>query len=254
MTEPGQGELPAIIARAYRIFAPYTPDPGTRLTVCYCDCCMTPETEAALRTTPLASISTALLSEYTNSAHGCDDHITCEFRYFLPRYMELMGAGDVPCYNGLEFTFARIADVDWRESWPAQEVQVLEEFFDALLLQTLQDVSVVKWPAGWFLATDISDVLVLVVRANGDFARVLRTWDEAADPYAAIHMAGARGRVTWHDGVALHGSALLAQHGEAARAIAAFLMRPEVDARLERAFFQIDDPKLQAIVSDMISG
>jgi hypothetical protein len=250
MPEVVERLLSRIVDDAYRIFEPYKIASGTRLTVCYCNCCMTSETEAALRETPLRSLSSALLSEYTNSAHGCDDYITREFRYFLPRYMELMAEGYIPCGLGLECTFRRIEGVDWRNTWPSDEVRVIEDFFDALLFQHLQDVSLAEWPAGWFLETDISDVLVLVVRSNGDLDRVLRRLDSAPDPNAAIHMAAARRHIAWRNDAYRHDSAFLDRYQDQAAVIGAFLMRPEVDKRLEASFFVIDDPRLQRIVSD----
>jgi hypothetical protein len=254
MTKANEASLRQVVEDAYRVFSPYLPHPSTQLTVCYCNCCMTRETEAALRKTPLRSLTTELLSEYTNSAHGWDDdYISREFRYFLPRYMDLMASGEIPCYNGLECTFSRLQGVNWRATWPADEVRVLDGFFDALLLQTLTNVRLVDWPAGWFLETDISDILVLVVLANGDLERVLAVWDAAPDPSGAIHMAASRSNIGWRDGAQRHISAFLDSYPEAAQLIARFLLRPEVDQRLENAFFAIDDPRLQKIVSDATS-
>ena len=51
------------------------------------------------------------------------------------------------------------------------------------------------------------------------------------------------GRVYLHD-------ALLTDHPALADAIGAFLTRPEVAARIEAAFFTVDDPRLQQFLSD----
>jgi hypothetical protein len=248
MPETIEARLEKIVAAAYRVFAPYHLHPGTKLTVCYCNSCTTPEREAELRSTPLRSLTKELLSEYTKSAHDWDDDdVSREFRYFLPRYMELMAGGEAPYSNCLEFS--RLGGVDWRTTWPADEVRVMEAFFDAILLRALQDIRLAQWPAGWFLKTDVSDVLTLIVLANGDLARALNVWDAAPDPHGAIHMAATRRHIGWIHGSQRHTSALLERYPVAALSIASFLQRPVVDQRLGKAHFMIDDPRLQKLTS-----
>ncbi len=93
-------------------------------------------------------------------------------------------------------------------------------------------------------------MLTLTVTADGDLERVLAAWDAGADPGAAVHMAAAREDVLRQSsGTYLH-SAYLEEHRAVAERIGSFLMRPEVSARIEAAFFKVDDPRLQTILSD----
>jgi hypothetical protein len=105
---------------------------------------------------------------------------------------------------------------------------------------------------GWRLKFDLADVLTLVVTAHGDLKRVLAAWEAADDPCAAIHMASLRADVLHETNRTYFHSAYLDEHREAAAAIGAFLMRPEVTKRIEAAFFLIEDPRLQQLVSDAI--
>jgi hypothetical protein len=250
MTSPTpQSILAAVVEDAYRVFARYTC--AGSFVVCHCNCCMTEETEAELVRTPLRQIPSDLLAEYTNSAHGWDDDmILADMRYLLPRYLDLIAAGDVPSQLSLSQCLIRLSDAHWREKWPADEVAILDRFFDALMVARIEDVSLAEWPVGWRLAFEIDEVLCCTILAGGDVARVLRAWDAASDPQAAIHMAATRKDVKRVDGTLRLQSAYLEKYGTEAESIGAFLERPEVDERLETTFFTLTDPRLQKIVSD----
>ena len=243
--------LDAVVDEAYRVFGDYTI--GDALVVCHCNCCMTEETERELIATPLRQISASLLAEYTNSAHGWDDaQIAREMRYFLPRYLELIALHDPPDAMGLDICLRRLGYAQWRLMWPPIETAIIEQFFDGLLVASLARLDLAHWPAGWRLDFDFTDVLTLAVTAGGDVDRLLTQWDTADAPAAAIHMAALRRRVIREvDRTYLH-SPYLEDHPEAADKIGAFLMRPEVDARIEAAFFTVEDPRLQKILSDAL--
>jgi hypothetical protein len=244
------GALAMIVADAYRIFARYPAE--SSLCVCHCNCCMTEENEALLVRTPLREISSELLAQYTNSAHDWDDVVVRDqMRYFLPRYLELIAANDAPHHNScLEHCLSRLQDAKWRETWPADEVDVLNRFFPALIVARLDDLSLAHWPVGWLLANDVCDILCLTVLSGGDIVPVLKAWDEAGDPGAAIHFAAARRSVKRIEGDLRLDSAFLERYVADAKLIGEFLSRPQVDQRLEATFFMIDDPRLQKIVSD----
>ncbi len=253
MDQPSPSEpMQAVIARAYKVFGRYRLNGS--IVVCSCNCCMTPEDQRRLIGTPLRSIPSNLLAEYTNSAHGWDDDkIANDMRCLLPRYLELIAADDAPDSFGIDICLRRMAPARWRENWPPAESDVLDQFFDALMVQSLQRLELARWPVGWRLGFDIKDVLTLAITAGADIGRVLRAWDAAPDPGAAIHMAGARGDIAMpHGEWSLHSAYLEGSHRAEAALIGAFLMRPETAARLEAAFFTIDDPRLQQIVSDSL--
>jgi hypothetical protein len=84
-----------------------------------------------------------------------------------------------------------------------------------------------------------------------DLDRALDALDKAEDPGAAIHVAAQRERVLTSGGRTYHTSAYLEDdYKEAADAIGGFLMRREVTARIEAAFFLVEDPRMQRILSD----
>lgn len=242
-------ELREVVEQAYRVFAPYTI--ASALVVCNCNVCMTNENERELARTPLREIPSWLLAEYTNSAHDWDDgQVAREMRYFLPRYLELIALNDPPDNMGLDICLRRLGQAGWRSKWPADQAALIDGFFDRLVAASVHRLELARWPVGWRLAFDLTDVLTMVVTAGGDIGRVLAAWDAASDPPAAIHMAGLRDRVLSESGRTYLVSAYLESYAEAADAIGAFLVRPEVDARLERAFFTIEDERLQKLVSD----
>jgi hypothetical protein len=212
---------------------------------------MTEEDESELLKTPLRDIPASLLAEYTNSAHAWDDGpVAREMRYFLPRYFELLALDDPPDNGGVDICLRRLGYANWRAKWPDRECDVIDRFFDEYMRSSLERTGLVLWPVGWRLAFDLSDVLTLVVTAHGDLQRALAVWDAADDPCAAIHMAALRRRVLNESDRTYFHSAYFDNHRDAADAIGAFLVRPEVTQRIEAAFFQIEDPRLQQLVSD----
>lgn len=244
-------ELEGIVEDAYRVFARYTLD--RTLIVCHCNCCMTEEVERELVATPLRSVPSQLLAEYTNSAHAWDDdRVAREMRHFLPRYFDLIAHDDPPSSLGLDICLNRIGDTGWRSKWSADEVHLIDSYFDALLRASLLRLDLTQWPVGWRLTFDLLEVLTLVVTAGGDLPRVLAAWDAAPDPAAAIHMAALRQHVLVTQTRTHIHSPFLENHREAADSIGAFLMRPEVGRRIEAAVFATPDPRLQQILSDAL--
>jgi hypothetical protein len=244
-------ELQAAITDAYRAFGSYTI--GSTLVVCHCNCCMTEEIERELVKTPLRDVPASLLAEYTNSAHAWDDtQVARELRYFLPRYFELIAADTPPDAMGLDICLRRLGEAQWRRKWPPAEVEIIDRFFDCLIVASLSRLDLARWPAGWRLAFDIAKVLTLVVTAGGDIDRILAQWSAAADPGAAIHMAALRHHaVAQADRTYLH-SPYLEHHEDAADKIGAFLLRPEIDGRIQETFFAVGDSRLQKILSDAV--
>lgn len=242
--------LKTIVEEAYGVFGRYELTTPT-LTVCHCNVCMTVETERELITTPLRKIPSNFLAEYTNSAHDWDDGpVAREMRYFLPRYFELIANYDPPDNIGLDICLRRIGRGEWRSKWPVEEENIIDRFLDAFLVASLSRLGLVLWPVGWRLGFDLADVLTMIVTAGGNLDRALAAWDGAADPAAAIHMAALRDDVLTLNGQPCFDNPFLEDHREEANRIGAFLMRPEVDRRIEAAFFTVADPRLQQILSD----
>lgn len=242
-------ELALAIEEAYRVFSAYRL--GHDLVVCHCRSCMSEEDERRLVNTPLRSIPADLLSEYTNSAHEYDDgQVARELRYFLPRYFELIAAHDYPDHIGLGICLRRLGHADYRKKWPRAEVESIDRFFDALLNDSLTRLDLE--PVGSRLTFNIKDVVALVVTAGGDIDRLLHNWAGAEDPAAAIHMAALREDVIEERHNTYLYSAYLEGHEDAAKRIGAWLLQPDLTARIEAAFFEVSDPRLQTILSNGI--
>jgi hypothetical protein len=244
-------ELQTLIDDAYRIFADYRI--GSTLRVCRCNVCMSEAHERQLVKTPLRAIPSSLLAEYTNSAHGWDDdQIAHEMRHFLPRYLELIALHDPPDHFGIEICLRRLGESGWRAKWPPDESALLDRYFDALLRASLLRLDVRDSNRGPQLRFDLADVLTMLVTAGVDIERVLAAWDAAADPPAALHMAALRQQVRRKAGRTYLDNAHLDNHAAAADRIGAFLVSPETDARIEAAFFTVDEPLLQSVLSNSL--
>jgi hypothetical protein len=245
----GVAALPDIIENAYRLFQHYRPQ--SPLNVCHCDVCISAENEAKLLSTPLRQISSKLLAAYSDAVSaGTEPARFDELRYFLPRYFDVIAANDPPDNMGLDICLRRLHEPQWRKTWSADQVALIEDFFDAYLLSSLAKVELCEWPAGWFLRHGLDRVLTMIVTAGGDVERALEVWNTAPDPAAAIHMASLRRTVSGGPPSSLTNAHLSGEFEAAAYAIGEFLSREEVNHRLESAFFLIDDERLQKIVSD----
>lgn len=86
-------QLHDAVERAYQVFGAYRPGPS--LFVCDCPVCMSKDCEQQLRTGDLRELKAGLLFEYNNSCHDRRaPQAIDEFRYFLPRYFELIADQD----------------------------------------------------------------------------------------------------------------------------------------------------------------
>lgn len=248
-------ELKGAIERAYEVFSPYAHVHGaTSLCVCRCPSCMYDEAEHALLNTPLREITPLDLGEYTNSAHGWDDEkIADEFRYFLPRTLELIAQYDPLDYVGFTGALSRMGDANWLDKWPKEQVDCINGFFDAFLRSTLLSLYHPIPGRSEFDLADIEDVLKCIYNAGGDIGRMLKVWDAAPDPGAAASIANVRMRVTWKHGIPClynwDADAKMRTEGEL---IAAFVRRPEVDARIEDAFFMTEETNMQMLMSNAL--
>ena len=245
-------DLGTAVANAYRVFARYRLH--GRLDVCRCNCCVGPEQERLLLVTPLQEIPSALLAEYTNSAHSWSPQVSEELRYFLPRYFDLLAAGDVPCQLGIEICLARLANVSYRDEWPQPEAKAIDGFFAALLRKRLEEPATFVETGGLpaYHAEAGEDVLCMAAHAGGDMERLLAVWDAVEGREATLRLAQIIGAAdwlkkrlrnsSWYDAVSPRIIAAMDQ-------VIAWLMRPEIRARLEAACLSEADPAAAALLS-----
>lgn len=238
--------LEAAVETAYAVFGKY------RLsgTIVYCDCsvCMSAEVAGKLSALPLKDISSSLLAEYTNSAHGYDtETIEPQFKHFLPRYFELIANCDPPSHLGLETCLTRLHG--YRQSWPPKEVEAVDAFFDAFVAASVDQLGLLEWPVGLRLEFDMGEVLGMVVLAGGDLERALAEFEKAPDPQAAVHMASMRGDVRFRKLAPYFDNAHYEQFPEAAERVGAWLMRDAVAERIVAAADKLENPDYDDVLS-----
>ena len=243
-------ELATLVEDAYREFAHYRLS-GT-ISVCRCPVCVDESSERALCTVPPRAMSSRLLAEYTHSAHGFDDRAADELRYFLPRYFELIAADDPPSNLGIETCLGRLHQAEWRATWPAAEVALIEAFFAAMLRTRLAVPPQID-PTGFpvFEADRAEDVLCMAAHASGDIAALLSIWDADPGRAATLHIANIVGKADWRrqqlENTFWHG--MRPEIEAAMRDVLAWVLRPETRERLEDACLVEQDEAAAALLS-----
>ncbi len=240
--------LEAAVDEAYKVFGKY----AITDTIVHCDCsvCMTAEVAQQLSTLPLQGISSELLGEYTNSAHGYDDgDIEREFKHFLPRYLDLIAQCRPPSPLDLAPCLDRLGQADYRRNWPEAEVQAVDRFFAEFVKASVFQLGLLRWPAGMRLEYDMGEVLTMIVRAGGDLDAALAAFDAGPDPEAAVHMASMRANIEMTGTDLRFHDAFLTDYPQEAEAIALFLLRDSVDKRIMAAPALLDDPDFDDVLA-----
>jgi hypothetical protein len=229
-------ELERAVANAAKVFARYSLN--GRIIVCKCPVCVSDETERELIRTPLQQVSSGLLSEYTHSAHGWDGKIEDDFRYFLPRYFELIASGDVPSNTGLETCLARMLPAKYREQWPQKEADAIDTFFVALFGAELTRPEVAADFGLYEAGEGTEAILCCFAHVGGDTQLLLDVWDNTKGRDTDLKIAGMLASADWfkrrlksswwltHD---------LAQVKQAMNTVIAWLLTTDTWQRLEAA-------------------
>ncbi len=207
---------------------------------------MDDDTEKLLLTTPLRDIERETLCEYTWSANGTNDpkFDANELRYFLPRYFELIAAGEPLCFGDPEPALRQLGAIGYRASWPSHEVETIDQFFAALFKVKL--ARPLLWHqteyVGTIAVSDVEDTMCLIAYGAGDMASLLAIWDHEEFPYANVHLACLAESCEKDDQV--HGlwSAFWSGAVDHARIVAEWIRKPETIIRLQRG---IDNAKAE---------
>ena len=246
-------ELREIVERAYRVFSCYRLN--STVTVCTCPVCVSEEDAQALAVTPLREVSSALLFEYTNSAH---DLVEDEMRYFLPRYFECLANGEVPSPNGIEVCFARMLAADYPANWPHAEVEVIDAFFAAMFRRQL-DAPVGLYMGRRVLLTGDSaeELLCMVARAGGDVDPLLRVWDTIGGRSADLQIAALINDAAVEPRILGNAHWDIGCYPELERAIHSvfdWLVRAETFERLDAAFRCEEEPLGRKFLQTALDG
>jgi hypothetical protein len=162
-------DLTRAVADSYEVFSRYTI--GSTLDVCRCNVCMDAETEKSLVKTPLREIPASGLCEFTNSAHG--EGRAEEVKYFLPRFFEVMAAGEACSWTDSMLSLEQLRHWDWR-AWDSTEVEVIERFavtfFWAVLIHPEH-----------FRLYPLNDLMILLSRIRVDILPLIRNVVQIAD-------------------------------------------------------------------------
>jgi len=230
-------ELERAVANAKKVFARYSLN--GRIIVCNCNVCVAPEVERELIRTPLQQVSSRLLAEYTHSAHGWDGKIEDDFRYFLPRYFELIADGDVPSNTGIETCLERMLAADYRKTWPQKEADAVDAYFVALFAAELARPCAGDDVFGLYDAGEGAEaILCCFAHAGGDVRLLLDVWEKTAGRDTDLKIAGTLVAANWMKRRLKSGWWLTLKHEPVSRAmdtVIAWLLRTETWERLEAA-------------------
>ena len=243
-------ELERAVANAQKAFARYSLN--GRIIVCNCPVCVAPETERELIGTPLAQMSSTLLAEYTHSAHGWDDKIADDFRYFLPRYFELIAADDIPSHHGIESVLDRMYPANYRKAWPQEEVDAIDGFFVALFRAELNKPDVAGDFGLYEAGEGAEAILCSFAGIGGDVRLLLDVWDDTVGRDADLKIAGMLLAADWLKR-RLRNSAWLLHNREpvkqAMATVIAWLLTAEIWQRLETACLKETDETTAELLS-----
>jgi hypothetical protein len=245
-------ELSASLQRARDVFQRYKFK--GRLEVCRCKVCVSPAVDQALARTPRDDMSAELLSEYTHSAHPWTDGVADEFRFLLPRYFELIVADDIPSQFGIECCLDRLRHAAYRQNWPQNEADVIDEFFLALFQDCLSSpIEFVGDDFEFYSSHERAEqILCMVANAGGDIHPLLLAWETMEGQNPALRLAHMVGTADWAKD-RLRCSWWLQSFRpdveDAMNAVVAWLSRPTVRERLERACLEESEPEIAEILS-----
>jgi len=155
--------LEEIVNRAYEIFGSYKLT--KELDVCT-QCCVTIEEKKRLETEVLREIPYKLIYLHNTAASSIKPPIE-EFKYFLPRYLELISKNEFPSHS-IELSLKRFEHYQIEE-FNDKELEFIEEFCQEYFKQTL---ALYPIPEG----ETIDSILVMLNKAQCNIIQILNYW------------------------------------------------------------------------------
>lgn len=151
------------INRAYKIFGKYKLN--NELDVCT-HCCVTIEEKLKLESLNLKLIPFKLIYVHNTAATSSKPPIE-EFKYFLPRYMELISENKFPSHS-IELSLKRIQHYE-KEEFTNIENAVIDEFCQNYFEQVLSNYPIPE-------NEDIAAVLIMLNTAKCNMTKILNKW------------------------------------------------------------------------------
>lgn len=230
--------LDAAITNAYAVFSRYSL--RGRLIICRCAVCVGEDAERGLTKTPLEDIAAPLLAEYSDSAHEWDGAVAEQFRYYLPRYFDLIAHGETPSGIGPEMCLGRLSNCDYRKEWSERESRAIDEFFAALVAdRAAAPVRIAPDGRPPLFGDEVEAALCMAANAGVAMAPLLAAWEAAPMQAGALHVATMVADADWLKGRLANsfwgGPGANPPAEPAMREVLAWLLRYETRAWLERA-------------------
>jgi hypothetical protein len=147
------------IKTLYRVFSRY-PRPSQ---LEGCPCCTDAETSRFLASKPLHTLTATELSHYAFKALSTWGTLD-DFRYFLPRILELTALEQLDCDT--EVTLGKLGYANWTD-WPADEQKAVWEYVAAFWVQSIRSDDICQADAvlcGFSLSS--SDISLLLTTAD----------------------------------------------------------------------------------------
>jgi hypothetical protein len=127
---------------------------------------------------------------------------------------------------------------------PQPEVDVLDRFFDRLVLEQASIATGHSWPRGWRLDLNFEDAFELASNAGADVDRLFDAWWKASDPPGAVHLAHQR---SWHRRTS-EGERSKGARADADVRVRTLLPDGRVTDRIRCALASTDDVNLQLVL------
>lgn len=162
---PKSEPLNVAIAGLYDAFAGYR----LRANLPGCPCCICGASQRALYAEPLRELKPWQVEHFAEMALTTWG-VSTDFRYFLPRLLELTAAGALEVDPAVVIGKLRF---DRWEDWPATEREAVTGFLDAWWGDTLS-----AFPD----SREVARVLMAIAAASDQVGTYLAAWQSAADP------------------------------------------------------------------------
>ncbi|MEM6382951.1 MAG: hypothetical protein AAF645_29560 [Myxococcota bacterium] len=254
--------LDPLVDEAYDLFAAHRL--SLPLHACGCENCLPATLQEKFIRTPLRLLDLGLLTSWEESAAASVavarrngemepgaaqiDAWSTEVRALLPRIAQAVAEGTQPSNLGVENTFRTIGSAGWQD-WPEAERAFVQRFAEAFFLASINRAAFARAPIGPVLAldTDGQDAAIALIILGIDEERIIELWEAAPDPNAAIHIAEARRSIRYDTETKCDtlDSVWLNDKWTGVR-LGTWLTSPEIDERLEAAFFSLTGEESEA--------